>query len=66
MIDPSLIRFLPDDAATELRNWENLFAGKGWKQLQNLMEQNFESAKNAALGAKTWEDNRLAVGHMDM
>jgi len=65
MIDPSLIKFLPDAAQVELRNWENLMASKGWKQLQGLLEQNFESAKNAALGAQSWEENRLAMGHME-
>jgi hypothetical protein len=65
MIDPSLLKFLPDEAQAELRNWENLFAGKGWKQLQVSLEQNFESAKAAALSAKTWEDNRVATGYMD-
>jgi hypothetical protein len=65
MIDPSLIKHLPDAAQVELRNWENLFAGKGWSQLKNLVEQNFEAAKNSALSASTWEENRLAVGHMN-
>ena len=62
MIDPSLIKYLPDAAQAELRNWENLFAGKGWKQLQALLTDNFEAAKAAALGADTWEAVNEARG----
>ena len=64
MIDASLIKFLPDSAQVELRNWENLFESAGWKQLQKVLEESFESAQTAALDATTWEDNRVAVGTM--
>ena len=62
MIDPSLIKYLPEAAQSELRNWENLFAGKGWKQLQAVLTDNFESAKAAALSADTWEAVNEARG----
>lgn len=65
MIDVSLIKYLPDAAQAELRNWESLFASKGWKQLQNVLEARFEQVKNQALYAKAWEDNRVAIGQMD-
>ncbi len=65
MIDPSLIKYLPDTAQEELRKWESLFANKGWKQLEKFLEQRFELTKEAALSANTWEDNRKAVGALD-
>jgi hypothetical protein len=65
MIDPSLIKHLPDTAQEELRKWESLFANKGWKQFERFLEQRFELTKEAALAANTWEDNRKAVGALD-
>ena len=65
MIDPSLMKYLSDGAATELRHWESLFASKGWKQLQTVLEGNFEAAKHKAIHAQSWEENRVAYGAMD-
>jgi membrane-bound lytic murein transglycosylase MltF len=65
MIDPSLIKHLPDSAQEELRLWESLFANRGWKQLEKLIDARFNMTKEVALAANTWEDNRKAVGALD-
>ena len=64
MIDPSLIKFLPETAQEELRHWETLFSSQGWTQLQAILEESYTATKNTAIDATTWEDNRVAVGNL--
>lgn len=66
MIDPSLFKFLSNEAQDELRELEKTLTSKGWKLIESWLNVKFEQAKESVILAKTWPESRVAYGQMQM
>lgn len=62
MIDPSLLKYLPAEKQTDLRELEKTLTSDGFNILMQFWTERFNHLTQAALAATTWEDNRLATG----
>lgn len=56
------LKFLDNEKKTEYMVLERLFDQPGWKVVVAHAQQWGELAQKRAAFAKTWEDNRIAVG----
>ena len=64
MIEPGLVKFLPDGEKERMRNLEQLFDSKGWKILEEWINAQYVQSRDNTLLAKTWADNRMAFGRL--
>lgn len=56
------LKFLDNEKKTEYMVLERLFDQPGWKVVVAHAQQWFEMSQKRAAFAKTWDENRLAIG----
>lgn len=64
MIEPSLIKFLPADAAQRLKALESTFESEGFEILLGFLQSKYELETRNILMAKDWPTNRIATGRL--
>lgn len=57
------IKFLSDEDKTRYMMYDRLFSTVGWAAVVALCTELASQATNRAAFAKTWDDNRLAIGN---
>lgn len=61
-MDLHQLKFLSDEDKDRYMTLERLWSQPGWNLVVELCQQLVEAHKNSALFAKTWEQNRMALG----
>lgn len=57
------IKFLSDEDKTRYMMYDRLFSTTGWAAVVSLCVELAAQATNRAAFAKSWDDNRLAIGN---
>ncbi|SRR6266404_1432602 len=61
-MDLEALKYLSDEDKNRYMVLERLFSQPGWKLVTSLMEQLALEARDRAAFAKSWDENRIAIG----